>query len=125
MDTGKDQKKKINIIEALHYTVSAWRQVMQQTLEYYFRKAGYGCVQPSDVSDITMKIEDDDDAFHASQKFSGMDNEKFDDYVSVDSRLVTSGVSTVKELCKSHVGTLSVEGEEEEGKIANPNPKLC
>jgi hypothetical protein len=38
-----------------------------------------------------------------------MDNETFDD-MSVDSYLVTSGVSTVKELFKSHVGTMSVEG---------------
>jgi hypothetical protein len=42
-----------------------------------------------------MRNEDDDDAFqHNWQKFSGMDNEKFDDYVSVDSHLATSGVNT-------------------------------
>jgi hypothetical protein len=71
-----------------------------------------------------MRIEEeDDDAFHAWQKFSGMDNQKFDDYVSLDSHLATSGVNTVKELCEILVGTLSVEGEEEEGKMANP--KLC
>jgi hypothetical protein len=72
-----------------------------------------------------MRNEDDNDASHDWQKFSGMDNEKSDDYVSVDSHLVTSGVNTVKELCESHVGTLSVDGEEEEGKIVNPTTKLC
>jgi hypothetical protein len=125
MDDAKDQKKKIDVLEAVHYTVSAWQQVTQQTLEYFFKKAGYGHGQPSDVSDITMRNEDEDDVFHAWQKFSGMDNEKFDDFVSVDSHLVASGVNTVKELCESHMGTLSVEGEEEEGKIANLNSKLC
>jgi hypothetical protein len=125
MDAGKDQKKKIDVLEAMYYTVSAWWQVTQQTLEYCFRKAGYGLGQHSDVSDIAMRNEDDDDAFHVWQKFSGMDNEKFDDYVAVDSHLVTSSIYMVKELCESHMGTMSVEGEEEEGKIANPNPKLC
>jgi hypothetical protein len=72
-----------------------------------------------------MWNEDDGDAFHDWQKFSGMDNEKFDDYVSVDSHLATSGVNTEKELCKRHMGTLRVEGEEEEGEIVNPNPNLC
>jgi hypothetical protein len=45
-----------------------------------------------------------------------MDNEKFDDYVSVDSHLATSGVNTVEELCESHVGAPHVEGAEEEGE---------
>jgi hypothetical protein len=63
---------------------------------------------------------EDDDAFRNWQKFSGMDNETFDDHVSVDSYLATSGANTVKELCESHVGTMSVEGEDSE-----PEPKLC
>jgi hypothetical protein len=125
MDAGKDQKKKIDVLDAMHYTVSAWRQVTQQTLEYCFQKAGYRHGQPSDVSDFAMRNDDDDDAFYAWQKFSGMDNEKFDDYMPVDSHLAISGVNTMKELCESHVGTLSVEGEEEERKIVNLNPKLC
>jgi hypothetical protein len=54
---------------------------------------------------------DDDYAFHHNlQKFSGMDNNKFDDYVSVDSHLVTNGVNTAEELCASHMGAGSVEG---------------
>jgi hypothetical protein len=39
MDTGKDQKNKIDVLEAMHYTASAWWQVTQQTLEHCFRKA--------------------------------------------------------------------------------------
>jgi hypothetical protein len=61
MDARKDQKKKIDILEAMHHTVSAWQQVTQQTLEYCFQKAGYGHGQPSDVSDIAMRNDDDDD----------------------------------------------------------------
>jgi hypothetical protein len=73
-----------------------------------------------------MRNEDDDDAFHHNwQKFSGMDNEKFDHYISVDSHLATSGVNTVEELCASHVQTQRAAGEKRKGKILNPNPKLC
>jgi hypothetical protein len=63
-----------------------------------------------------MRNEDDDDAFCDWQKFSGMDNETFDNYVSADSYRATSGANMVKELCKSHVGTMSVEGEDSEPK---------
>jgi hypothetical protein len=71
-----------------------------------------------------MRIEDDDDAFqHGWQKFSGMDNEKFDDNVSAESRLATGGVNTVEELCESHVGATLLEGVRRKGKI--PNPKFC
>jgi hypothetical protein len=41
MDAGKNTKKKINVLEALHYTVAALQQVTQQTIENCFRKAGY------------------------------------------------------------------------------------
>jgi hypothetical protein len=68
-----------------------------------------------------MRNEDDDDALqHDWRKFSGMENEKFDDYVSVDSRLVTSGVNTVEELCESHVGATLLEGAKEEGEDTEP-----
>jgi hypothetical protein len=33
MDAGKDTKKKINMLEALRYTVAASKQVTQQTIE--------------------------------------------------------------------------------------------
>jgi hypothetical protein len=110
-DAGKDQKNKADGLEAMHYTVSPWRQVTQQTLEYCLRKAGYGRGQPLDVSDVAMRNEDDDDAFRDWQKFSGMDNKTSDDYVSVASYLATSDGNTV-ELCESHVGTTSVERED-------------
>jgi hypothetical protein len=95
---------------------------MQQTVKYCFRKAGYRRGQLSGVTDIVMRNKDDDDAFqHEWQKFSGMDNEKFDDYMSVDSHLGTSGVDTVEELCESPVGATLLEGAEEEGE----DTELC
>jgi hypothetical protein len=39
MDAGKGTKKKIIVLEALHYTVADLQQVTQQTIENCFRKA--------------------------------------------------------------------------------------
>jgi hypothetical protein len=49
-----------------------------------------------------------------------MDNEEFDDYVSVDSHLAISGFNTVEELCKSHVRAAPLQGTEEEGEDSDP-----
>jgi hypothetical protein len=59
MDAGKDTKKKINVLEALHYTVAALQQVTQ-TIKNCFRKAGYVQGQSSGDSDVIL-INDDDD----------------------------------------------------------------
>jgi hypothetical protein len=95
-------------------------RVTQQTMEYCFRKAGYGRGQLSGVSDVVMRNEDDDAFQHESLKFSGMDNQKFDDYVSVNSHLATSGVNPVEELCESHVGATMLDWAEEEGEDTEP-----
>jgi hypothetical protein len=54
MDAGKDRKKKINVLEALHNTVAALQQVTQQTIENCFWKAGYVQGQSSGNSDIVL-----------------------------------------------------------------------
>jgi hypothetical protein len=46
--------------------------------------------------------------------FSGMNKDKFEDYVSVDSHVATRGVEAVKELCVSLAASGSVEGEGKE-----------
>jgi hypothetical protein len=119
MDAGKDTKKKINVSEALHYTVEALQQVTQQTIENYFRKAGY--VQGQSSGDSNVVLTKDDDDFHQDwEKFSSMNKDIFEDYVSVDSHVTTSGVETVQELCESLGVYASVEGveggEKEDGK---------
>jgi hypothetical protein len=115
MYTGKDTKKKINVLEALHYTVAVLQQVTQQTIENCFRKASY--VQGQSSGDCDVVLTNDDDDFRQDwEKFSGMNKEKFEDYVSVDSHVATCGVETVQELCVSLVAFGSVEGEEEAGE---------
>jgi hypothetical protein len=120
MDAGKDTKKKINVLETLHYTVAALQQVTQQTIENCFQKAGYVQGQCSGDSDVVLT--NDDDNFRQDwEKFSGMKKDIFEDYVSMDSHVPTNGVETVQELCESLAASGSVEGEEGgEKKMANP-----
>jgi hypothetical protein len=116
---AKIQKKKINVLEALHYTVAALQQVTQQTNGNCYWKAGYVQGQSSGDSDVVLTNNDDD--FHQDwEKFSGMNKDKFEDYVSVDSHVATSGVETVQELCVSLVASGSVEGEGGEKEDGEP-----
>ncbi|RXY26569.1 hypothetical protein DD577_28975 [Klebsiella pneumoniae] len=97
MDAGKDTKKKINVLEALHYTVAALQQVTQHTIENCFRKAGYVQGQSSGNSDVVLT--NDDDFCQDWETFRGMNKDKFEDYVSVHNHVATCGAETVQELC--------------------------
>jgi hypothetical protein len=123
MDAGKDTKKKINVLEALHYTVAALQQRTQQTIENCFRKAGYVQGQSSGNSDVVL-TNDDDDFCQDWEKFSGMNKDIFKDYISVDSHVATSGVETVQELCESLMASGSVKGEEEAGEKEDGKPEV-
>jgi hypothetical protein len=59
MELGKEVKKKINILEAMHYIMAAWQQVSQQTIRNCFREAGHK--YQSDGNE--MANDDDDDDF--------------------------------------------------------------
>jgi hypothetical protein len=115
MDVGKDTKKKINVLEVLHYTVAALQQVTQQTIDNCFWKAGYVQGQSSGDSNVVL-TKDDDDFRQDWEKFTGMNKDIFEDYVSVDSHVAPCGVETVQELCESLVASGSVNGEEGEEK---------
>jgi hypothetical protein len=119
IDAGKDTKKKINVLEALHYTLAALQQVTQQTIDNCFQKAGYVQGQSSGDSDVVL-TNNDDDFRQDWEKFSSMNKDKFQNYVSVDSHVATCGVETVQELCVSLGASGSVEGaeggEEEDGE---------
>jgi hypothetical protein len=67
---------------------------------------------------------DDEDFCQDWEKFSGMNKDKFQDYVSVDSHMATCGVETVQELCMSPVVSRSVEGEEGGGGEDDGEPKV-
>jgi hypothetical protein len=89
--------------------VAALQQVTQQTIKNFIQKAGYVQGQFSGDSDVIL-TNDDDDFCQDWEMFTGMNKDKFEDYVSVDSHVATSGVETVKELCENLVASGSVEG---------------
>jgi hypothetical protein len=123
MDAGKDTKKKINMLKALHYTVASLQQVAQQAIKNCFRRAGYVQGQSSGDSDVVL-TNDDDDFCQDWEKFSGMNKDIFEDNVSVDSHVVTGHVETVQELCESLVASGSVEGEGGEKEDGEPEVVL-
>jgi hypothetical protein len=62
-----------------------------------------------------MKYDDDDDDF--GQDWEQLCRDQicdFQNYVSVDRDVATSGVSTVEELCEAYVSTRSVEEKSKE-----------
>jgi len=58
MESGKEVKKKINVLEAMHYIMAAWQQVSQQTIQNCFHKAGHKY-----QLDGNERANDDDDDF--------------------------------------------------------------
>jgi hypothetical protein len=75
-----------------------------------FSESGYVQGQSSGDSDVVL-TNNYDDFRQDWEKFSGMNKDIFEDYVSVDSQVATSGVETLQELCESLLASGSVQGE--------------
>jgi hypothetical protein len=113
MESGKEVKKKINVFEAMHYIIAAWRQVSQQTIQNCFRKAGHK--YQSDGNEMANGDDDNDDSFGQDwEELCRGQKYDFQSYVSVDRHVATSGVETVEELCEAFRSTRSVEEEDKE-----------
>ena len=110
MESGEEVKKKINVLEAMHYVMAAWQQVSEQTIQNCFRKAGHK--YQSDGDEMTND-DDDDDFGQDEEELCRTQKYDFQSYVSVNCHVVTSGIETVEELCKAFWSTRSVEEEDE------------
>jgi hypothetical protein len=100
---AKGSKKKINVFEAMQYIMAAWQQITQQTIQNYFRKAGYKYQLNGN------KMANDDDFGEDWEELCTAQKYDFHSYVTVDRDLATSGVLTVEELCETYGSTRSVE----------------
>jgi hypothetical protein len=110
---AKGSKEKINLFEAMHYIMAAWQQITLQTIQNCFRKAGYK--YQSNVNEMANDDDDDDDDFGQDwEELCRAHKYDFQNYVSVDRDVATSGVSTVEELCAAYGSTRSVEGKNKE-----------
>ena len=120
MESGKDVKKKINVLEAMHYIMAAWQQVSQQTIQNCIHKAGHKyqsdgneMANDDDDDDDGDDDDDDDDLGQDWEELSTAQKYDFQSYVSVDHHVATSDVETVEELCEAFGSARSVEEEDE------------
>jgi hypothetical protein len=113
MESRKEVKKKINVLEAMHYIMDAWEQITHQTIQNCFRKDGYK--YQSYVNEMANDG-DDDDFGQDWEELCGAEKYDFQNYISVDCDVATSGVSTVEELCEAYASTRTVEEKNKEDK---------
>jgi hypothetical protein len=109
MESRKEVKKTINVLEAMHYIMAAWQQITQQTIQNCFRKAGYK--YQSNVNEMA----NDDDNYDFGQDWEELcraQKSDFHGYVTLDHDVATNGVSTVEELCEAYRSTRNVGGQE-------------
>ena len=60
MDAGEEVKLKIDVLQAIHFIVSAWQKVSQCTIENCFRKCGYADNnEVPNVSVVNESVEED------------------------------------------------------------------
>jgi hypothetical protein len=94
MESGKEIKKKVNVLKAMHYIMAVWQQVSQQTIQNCFHKARHK--YQSDGNEIAN---DDYDVFGQDwEELCRAQKYDFQSYVSVDRHVAISGVETVEEL---------------------------
>jgi hypothetical protein len=110
MESGKEIKKKINILEAVHYIMAAWQQVSQQTIQNCFHKAGH---KNQSAGNEMANDDDDDDFSQDREELCRVKKYDFQSYVSVDRHVATSGTETAEELREAFGSTRSVEEEDE------------
>ena len=108
MESEKEVKKKVNVLEAMQYIMAAWQQVSQQTIQNCFCKAG----QKYQSAGNEMAIDDDDDFSQDWEELCRIQKYDFQSYVSMDRHVAISGVQTVEELCEAFWSTRSAEEDE-------------
>jgi hypothetical protein len=119
MDSGKDFKLKVNILQVMYFTVAAWLQVTQLTIMNSFHKCGYGH-ELNTQTDLDANMEDDDDDFHDDWIQLGAKKDvNFNAYAPSNNKLAMCRVSSTDDLCDDCEEGRS--GEEEEDKC---EPKL-
>jgi ribosomal protein S19E (S16A) len=97
--------------------MAVWQQITQQTIQNCFCKAGYK--YQSNVNKMATNYDDDDydnDFGQGWEELCGAQKYDFQNYVSVDRNVTTSGVSTVEKLCEAYGSTRSVEEKNKENK---------
>jgi hypothetical protein len=96
VNSGKDIELKTNVLQAIHFTVMVWQQVMHSTIMNCFYQCGYGRERNTEAD---LDSTENDGAFHEDWIWLGAEAVDFSSYASVDSELATCGISTTDEWC--------------------------
>ncbi|KAG8227227.1 hypothetical protein J437_LFUL008191 [Ladona fulva] len=102
MDSGTNIEPstfKINVLQAMHFVLSAWRQVSQTSITNCYKKCGYGDESSQNVSESMTSEENETFENDWNRLTQGLEG-TFEDYVICDSELPTCGVDSIDALCE-------------------------
>lgn len=111
LDTGKEPSSmKIDLLNALHFAARAWNEVKISTIQNCFVKAGF--VFPEVA--CTHSVDDYSNIEDVQGHEKLLQKESFQDYVEVDSHVVTSEMQCVEDLVHEHCSKSQDNDEEED-----------
>ena len=106
---------KVNLLQVMHWSLSAWSSVTQKTVRNCFRKAGF-------VENDSETEEEDDDVSDLMPALLSNEVISFADYVSVDDCLLVNDPESAETSIHMPVEE-SEEDEEEEEEVVIPPSK--
>lgn len=104
IEEGNRENVKIDVLQAINFIVVAWENVSPETIQNCFKKAQGNVAVTENVSNHEMENDE-------IMQFEDGEGVTFDEYVSVDDKVVTSGVIDIEEMVKEKEG---IENESEE-----------
>jgi hypothetical protein len=116
-ETIVDKKQlKIDVLQALHFTLTAWRQVKQSTVVNCFKKCGYTSVNPpSEEQDEQVEVSEED----WLRLDAGIN---FNNFVTFDDDIPTCGVETIETLCDASLNeTVEEDDVDEDDPLPAPS----
>lgn len=122
MDSGIKIDKtslKIDVLQAMHFTLTAWRQVKQSTVINCFKKCGYGSLPvPSNNEEEEVGVTEDD-----WNRLEIAPDINFDMFIAFDNDVATCGLETIENLCDARLKetTEEVEDDVEEDPLPVPS----
>lgn len=120
MESGKDTKMKINILEAMHYIMAAWKHVTQQTIKNCFLKAGH--INDFDCNEM---LNEDNEVYNSTKDWEELciaQQYDFQSYVLIDNNILICEMETVEELSKAFNSEKIEEEEEADENAENKIP---
>lgn len=103
MEQAKEPTPKMDVLQAIHFVLSAWHEVTSSAIQNCFVKCGF--VRINDEEGLTegQEINDDGDDDNADEEWlrvaEDVSGVKFSDYISIDQDVATCGILSIEEMC--------------------------